>query len=193
MAQDMFNEMWLEECGVCLDEKDFYFKNRCQCKDLVCRDCFFRIDKCPFCRSPYAVRVWQPQHQQHRHFNLPPLLTADDYFRLSDMEIERRLAGLFVPVPGWFPSTRLSSQDTARARNNWNYWFHRLNGLERIRPYLPRHLFNNDPVHALLRTGRFCEPDEAGICVNRTAARHFVMRQLNTFGFITRVGIRFNR
>lgn len=108
----MFNEIWLEECGVCLDEKDFYFKNRCQCKDLVCRDCFFRIDKCPFCRSPYAFTVWQPQHQQHRHFNLLPLLTADDYFRLSDMEIERWLAGLFVPVPGWFPSTSLSSQDT---------------------------------------------------------------------------------
>jgi hypothetical protein len=49
-----------------------------------------------------------------------------------------------------------------------------------MRPYVNQ-LFNHDHIHLLLRTGRFNDPNEAGICVNRSHAYHFVRRQLESF------------
>lgn len=136
IEHDSRHEMWLETCGVCLDEKEFYYINHCQCKDLVCRDSFSKIVNCPICRTPYPNWQQRQQWQQDQESQIP-LLTVCNYFRLSDIEIKRRLACQYIAIPGSFPSTDFSRRDTVRARNNWNHWFRFFNGRQLTQSYLP--------------------------------------------------------
>ena len=88
-------------------------------------------------------------------------------------------------MPGFFPSTSLFRQEANRARRNWNSWFHYFNGREILRShlhsYLQRHIFNRDPFHFLLNTGRFDDRDGAGIRFNKSEARRFDQNQMSTF------------
>ena len=68
-----------------------------------------------------------------------------------------------------------------RAASNWNYYFTQLNGMELLRPHLHPPLYNRDPIHRLLNTGRFCDHAEAGVCVDKWRAKLFVQNQLAKF------------
>lgn len=155
----MFRELWLQSCGVCLDnDKELYFVNECKCTSLVCAACFKHIDKCPFCRKSYKSEI-----------------TQSEYSTLFEQD-------MFVPLPGVFRSTLLSRQDANKAKENWNFYFYRFGGRDIMRPHLPQGLiYNHDIIHRMLRTGCFNHPNEAGICLNRREAYHFVRRQLDDF------------
>lgn len=87
-----------------------------------------------------------------------------------------------IPLPGVFPPSRLSRRDARKAKENWNFWFHRFEGRDIMRPHLYLGLiFNHDAIHRILGTGHFNDPNEAGICLDSSKAYHFVQRQLNNF------------
>ena len=44
-----------------------------------------------------------------------------------------------------------------------------------------RDIFNYDPVHSYFQTGEFEDPEEAGICLNKDGAFHYVRHQLDVF------------
>lgn len=50
----MFQELWSEECDICCDNQEIYFINECDCRELVCKFCFNRLTKCPYCRKLYS-------------------------------------------------------------------------------------------------------------------------------------------
>lgn len=147
---ELYVELWEEECVVCLETKDFFFRNKCQCTGLVCQDCIVRCTvkekysskvniRCPLCRLETAmVKVY--------------------YWRYS---FEKREAD--------------------KAKKNWNFWFRRLSCIDKLRPFLTTELFNNDAIHYLLRTGRFDDPSGAGVCVDKQAAKKYLLNQINIF------------
>jgi hypothetical protein len=46
----------MEECGICYEEKNEYFKLSCSHK--LCTDCYDRISNtCPFCRHPIKAKI----------------------------------------------------------------------------------------------------------------------------------------
>lgn len=149
----MFIEYWLEHCSVCLDDKkEIYFVNQCLCVDLVCRECNRNLNKCPFCRKVYL-------------FGEP----VEDFFVVkSSSDV---VSGV---------SVTLTTQQAHRAKMNWNYWFHRFNGPDVMRPHVGL-MFNHDVIHLKLYTGYFNRHAEAGICVDKKKAYTFVYNQLSTF------------
>lgn len=159
----MFQEIWIETCGVCLEEREVYFKNECKCTSLVCSSCFQHLKKCPFCRHHFSVTPFSVSEQNISMF-MEPNMT------------------MFTPIPGVFSSSSLSRRDARKARDNWNYWFRRFDGRIIMRPHLSTGLmFNHDVVHRLLNTGRFDSLDEAGICLDLCQAYTFVRQQLERF------------
>lgn len=82
---------------------------------------------------------------------------------------------MYATIPSAESSISLSRKETRRARDNWDYWFHRLNGRERTRAYLPQNVFNIDIIHIILNTGRFSDLNKAGMCIDRFSARDHVI------------------
>lgn len=158
----------------------------------MCRDCFHKLDKCPFCRKDYSIHnsyfssysntSGSPEENVIRSNVSEYLIPANEYFWLSDREIERRLMRSYTALSGVFTANTLNRQDTARARRNWNYWFHYFNGRELLRPYhYGGYIFNHDIIHQCLNTGSFNDPNRAGVCADSQEARRFVKNQLETF------------
>lgn len=164
---NQFIELWGEECGVCYEEKCLYFVNKCNCKNIVCRDCYYQISKCPFCRRSY---IELPITTFTLTVNRTGIHSDWDDFGFE-----------FYSLPGSFPSSRLNQRDRDRAKRNWNYWFNYFNGREVFRRVYTGPLFNNDIVHLNLRTGSFDDINAAGVCVDRQRARRFVENQLLRF------------
>ena len=150
-------ELWAEECQICVDPAtdDMYFINQCACPHLVCRGCAYHISvvrdghrfmRCPFCRHESDVT---------------PSLNFEAR-RWTHSSFRRR---------------------TTCALNNWRYWFLTLNFGYFMRPYLlawgvPT---NVESAMRVLRTGRFDDPYDAGICENRLEARRYITRQMDRF------------
>ena len=67
-----------------------------------------------------------------------------------------------------------------QAKNNWNKWFNIL-ARDYVRQYLPGPMPNHDRYHYVLNTGRFDNPEAAGVCVDDAAARRYVEHQLELF------------
>ena len=42
------------ECGVCYEIPREISVKSCECRELLCGDCFNRLDKCPFCRKVFV-------------------------------------------------------------------------------------------------------------------------------------------
>ena len=160
----MFQELWLETCGVCLDDKEFYFVNECKCTSLVCKSCLKHIDRCPFCRQDYKL-------------DIKSVVKSSE----SSIFLESDVSTFVTPLPGVFPSSSLSRRDARKAKENWNYWFYRFSGRDIMRSHLQQEIFNHDIIHQLLRTGRFNEPTEGGLCLDRRMAYTFVRHQLEVF------------
>ena len=78
--------------------------------------------------------------------------------------------------PRWLPSA-----SRRRASRNWSRAVERLNVRHLLREHLPRQMFNNDPLHLLLRTGNFSDPLTAGVCENYIHCLEYVTGQLSQF------------
>ena len=80
-----------------------------------------------------------------------------------------------------YPSVpAMSTQEARRARRNWNFYFDKFRGRDRMRPYVGTY-WNNDSVHRILNTGHFDRLEEAGVCMDKQAAYMFVKGQLDRF------------
>ena len=79
---------------------------------------------------------------------------------------------------------RLDERSAEKERVNWGKWFRRLNGyiiLIRHKPSMP--FPDRASVHQELRMGDFYDQREADVCVDDSAAKHYVREQLLRFCF----------
>ena len=54
LSKGLFQEVWGETCYICCNsDEDFFLRNECGCRELVCRSCYYRLTKCPYCRRLY--------------------------------------------------------------------------------------------------------------------------------------------
>lgn len=65
----MFQELWMEECKICLDNQEIYFINECNCKELVCKLCYEKLQKCPYCRYQYSYCRNQYSYNRFSRFD----------------------------------------------------------------------------------------------------------------------------
>lgn len=68
-----------------------------------------------------------------------------------------------------------------QAKKNWNFWFNKLGYRDIVKKYIAGEIFNNDVIHMMLRTGRFDDPNGAGVCCDKLYAKTYVTNQMITF------------
>lgn len=76
----------------------------------------------------------------------------------------------------------LDERDAKTAQDNWDHWFHQLNGymvmtLNKQETPLPTRAV----IHQQLQMGNFDDRRDTGVCVNELAAKCYVLQQLSQF------------
>ena len=165
---NMFYELWVTECNVCLTEQDYFLVNFCKCNSYICESCCKNVKDysskdiyvCVTCRTP------------------EPSTDKNNKMRSIFIEIGEELASRIDSTPG-IVST-LSKQEVKCAKRHWHYWFDKLRGHDIVTQYI-KSPYTFQEIHTLLYTGRFRWRDEAGICVNKENAKDYVLAQLIRF------------
>ena len=172
--------MWAQECNVCLQERDKFLINFCECTSHICESCYNQVKVHSSYNNYVCVTCRTPEKKNKTLFSdyRPRPNLSNNIF--IDFEMVDVLAERVVP-PTDIITTTLTESQVKRAKRNWHYWFERLRGHEIVRPYIRQGSAYMQCVHQLLNTGRFKYIDEAGVCVHKEHAHQYVQSQLAHF------------